>query len=150
MPTGLCFLGTLDEVLHMLVQLVAQIVEAKQIARHSDNSGVFLDRGTPQVTNSCRPSKTITIQWREVLHGGGTQVPFKHLAQVLQCFPSHKLDDVLHTTSCGGDVPGLHLQVLVTCANVDNHLSQLSVPCSVNSRLTYSGCSGMPKRTVAA
>jgi hypothetical protein len=29
MPTGLCFLGTLDEIPHTPIQLVAQIIKAK-------------------------------------------------------------------------------------------------------------------------
>jgi hypothetical protein len=45
-------------------------------------------------------------------------VPFKYLAQVSQRLASCKLDDVLHMASSGGDAPGLHLQILVTCADI--------------------------------
>ena len=50
-------------------------------------------------------------------------MPFKHLAQVPQCLVSCKLNSVRHTGSSGGDAPGLHLQVLVTGANVDGDLT---------------------------
>src|SRR6185503_8218776 len=100
----------------MLMQLVAQIIEAKQIARHSDNCGVLLcPCGAFQVAD---PS-TATIQRWKILHGSGTQVPFKHLAQVPQCLASCKLNGVRHTGSSGGDAPGLHLQVLSTGSNMD-------------------------------
>jgi hypothetical protein len=107
----------------MLMQLVAQIIKTKQIARYSDNCGVLLyPCGTFQVADPRRPSRTAMIQQWKVLHGSGTQVPFKHLAQVPQCLVSCKLNGVRHTGSSGGDALGLHLQVLITGVNMDGDL----------------------------
>ena len=50
-------------------------------------------------------------------------MPFKHLAQVEQRLASCKLNGVSHTGSSGGDAPRLHLQILITGANVDGDLT---------------------------
>jgi hypothetical protein len=52
-------------------------------------------------------------------------MPLRHLAQILQGFAGHKLVGVGPAGSCSGNTPRLHLQELVTSANMHRDFTVL-------------------------
>jgi hypothetical protein len=52
-------------------------------------------------------------------------MPFMHLAEILQGFTSNKLVGVGRAESCSGNTPMLHLQELITDANMHSDFTSL-------------------------
>jgi hypothetical protein len=52
-------------------------------------------------------------------------MPFIHLAEILQGFVGNKLVGVSQAGSCSGNIPRLHLQELVTGANMHSDFAVL-------------------------